>query len=182
MTQIHKLSVDPLTEEAFAPFGELLARKSREPELALAGLEGWVADFDTDASAQLLFFTTEYAEPRFSALERHLHVAQTVVPVVGAQLVAVAAPTDPADGEAIPRPGEVSAFLAEEGAGYVMKTGTWHAVGRFPLRPPRADFIMLTDEATSAELTGEQSTWRRTQWVDYEERFDTVFEFDTVGL
>ncbi len=182
MTEVHTLNVTQLTEESFAPFGELLTRKQREPDMAIAGLEGWVADFHTDASAQLLFFSAAYAEPRFSTLERHLHVAQTVIPVMGAQLVAVAAPTDPADAGDIPAAGEVSAFLAEEGAGYVMKAGTWHAVGRFALRPPGADFIMLTDDATSTELMGEPASWRRTQWVDYEERLNTVFEFDTAGL
>ncbi len=182
MADVHKLAVQPLTEEAFAPFGELLGRQQRDPDLALAGLQGWAAPFHADANAQLLFFTTDYSEPRFSAIERHHSVAQTVIPIVGAQLVAVGAPTDPDDPDAVPNAEDISAFLADVGAGYVMKAGTWHAVGRFPARPPRADFIMLTDEATSAELNGPQSEWRRTQWVDYEERFGTVFEFDTAGL
>ena len=183
MPRIQELSVNALTEEWFEPYGELLTAKQREPELALAGLKGWVADFHTDAAAQLLFFSTGYSEPRFSMLERHHNVAQTVIPITGAQLVAVAAPTDPTDAEAIPAADEIRAFLADEGAGYVMKAGTWHAVGRYPLRPPRAEFIMVSDHATSAELLEKpQSQWRRTQWVDYEDRFDTVFEFDTSGL
>lgn len=183
MPRVQQLKVDALTEESFAPYGEVLAVKGRDPDLAIAGLQGWIADFHTDANAQLLFFTTGYGDLRFSAMERHLNVSQTVIPVTGAQLVAVAAPTDPADAEAIPTAEEIRAFLADEGTGYVMKAGTWHAVGRFPLHPPRADFIMVTDDATSAELVEKpQSEWRRTQWVDYEERFDTVFEFDAGDL
>lgn len=183
MPSVQKLTVEALTEEAFEPFGEVLAVKRREPDLAIAGLQGWIADFQTDAAAQLLFFTTGYGGLRFGTMERHFHITQTVIPVVGAQLVAVAAPTDPEDVDAIPNADEVRAFVAEEGAGYVMKAGTWHAVGRFPLRPPRADFIMVTDDATSTELIEKpQPEWGRTQWVDYKERFGTVFEFDTSGL
>lgn len=180
MPRVQQLKVEALTEESFEPYGEVLAAKGRDPDLAIAGLKGWIAGFHTDANAQLLFLTTDYGGLRFNAMERHVGVAQTVIPVSGAQLVAVAAPTDPTDAEAIPAEHEIRAFLADEGNGYVMKPGTWHAVGRFPLGPPGADFIMVTDDATSAELVEKPlSEWRRTQWVDYEERFDTVFEFDT---
>lgn len=178
MPHVHPLRVEPLTEDAFAPYGELLAERSRDPDLSIAGLRGWTAAFEADASTQLLFFTTDYKEPRFVAMERHLHVAQAVIPVRGAQLVAVAAPTGPGDTDALPSPGDVRAFLAGEGQGYVMKPGTWHAVGRFPLSPPAADFVMITDVATSAELVERPpAEWRRTQLVDFEQRFDTVFEF-----
>jgi ureidoglycolate hydrolase len=182
VTDVHTLSVSELTEEAFAPFGELLVAKEREPDLAIAGLEGWVADFHTDAATQLLYFSAAHVEPRFTTLERHMHVAQTVIPVKGTQLVAVAAPTDPTDADDIPPPEAVSAFLAEEGVGYVMKPGTWHPVGRVARSPPGVEFVMISDHATSAELMGDQAGWCRTQWVDYEERIGTVFEFDTTGL
>jgi ureidoglycolate hydrolase len=91
-------------------------------------------------------------------------------------VVAVAAPTE---GERLPEPDEVRAFLLDGSAGYILKRGTWHSLDRFPLRPPSAEIVIITARETQRELeTLPPEQWRLTQQVDYEAAFGVTFELE----
>ena len=107
---------------------------------------------------------------RFRLLERHFAVTQAFIPLEGSPaVVAVAAPTDIEDPDAIPRPEDVRAFLIDPGKGYAYKTGTWHSLDRYLLRPPGASFVILNVDPNP------------TQFVDYAERFGVEFEVGRGG-
>ena len=46
MQTVHELQIEPLTEEAFAPFGQIISTKERAPDFRTeSGTEGWAVDF-----------------------------------------------------------------------------------------------------------------------------------------
>jgi hypothetical protein len=85
-------------------------------------------------------------------MERHFHVSQAFIPL-GGQRAAVAVAPPSADPDGVPRLDAIRAFLLDGSKGYVLHQGTWHSLDRFPLHPPDARFVMLTDHETQADLT-----------------------------
>lgn len=175
--RIVRLKVEALTAGAFAPFGELLAPGEREPDFSGINSVGWRSMFMSDSAAEVMFYRSRFAGLRFHMLERHHHVTQTFVPLGNTRsVIAVAAPTAP---DEVPSPGDLRAFLLDGTAGYVLRAGTWHALDRFPLSEDLADVVIITDRATQDELEGNPNgPWRRTEAVNYAERFGVEFEFD----
>src|SRR5262245_46379110 len=71
---VHELRVEPLTEEAFAPFGQVISAKARTPDFKTdSGTEGWAVDFRSGRPLVMLLRTV-YQGLRFTKLERHLNV------------------------------------------------------------------------------------------------------------
>ncbi|MBI3967164.1 MAG: ureidoglycolate lyase [Chloroflexi bacterium] len=178
--RVHRLKVELLTEEAFAPFGEVLEPKNRPPDYKSSATDAWIPNFQTDGTTQMMVMTTFYEPLRFTMLERHLFVTQTFLPTVGApSVVVVGAPTDPTDRHAAPLPEELRAFLLDGTKGYLMLRGTWHSMSRFPLYPPSSGFVIITDEETTEELrTVPAEERRRTHQVDYAEKHGITFELE----
>lgn len=169
------IDVETLTEEAFRPFGELLAPADRPPDFTGINSVGWRARFESDSPAEVMFYRSSPASLRFSMLERHHHVTQSFIPLGHvSSIIAVAAPTGP---DEAPEPEAVRAFLLDGSAGYVLNAGIWHALDRYPLGQEPADVVIITDRATQHELeTNRPGPWGRTEAVDYAERFGVSFE------
>jgi ureidoglycolate hydrolase len=176
-----------LSDAAFAPFGQIVGAGERPASFEAAHLWNWRIGFEADGPTEVLLIRYKYQEPAFRHLERHFHVTQGFVPLGGvASIMVVAAPTDPDDMDAIPAAESVRAFLMDGGAGVVLHRGTWHALSRFPVRPPHVDVAFLTDRATQADIeaSGKAGTSPvRTQIVDYAARFGVSFRVtDPAGL
>ena len=46
MRTVHELRIEPLTQEAFEPFGQIISAKARPPDFRTeSGTEGWAVDF-----------------------------------------------------------------------------------------------------------------------------------------
>src|SRR2546427_5207951 len=90
--EIWQVAVEPLTEEEFAPFGELLSPKSRPADFQGVGTDGWVVGFETSGRTQIMVLRTDYQGLGFTMLERHLNVTQTFVPLDGPPSVVALAP------------------------------------------------------------------------------------------
>ena len=158
---IHRLPIEPMTAEAFAPFGELIEPRSRPAD----GRRFFPIDFRIEGRTTVDVIWQPIEERRFRLLERHFAVTQAFIPLEGAPaVVAVAAPTNLDDPEAIPRPEDVRAFRIEPGKGYAYRTGTWHSLDRYLLEPPGASFVILNVDPNP------------TQVVDYAKRFGVEFE------
>jgi ureidoglycolate hydrolase len=177
--EVVTIKVQPMTEESFRPFGELLSAKARPPDFRGITSDGWKTAFESDGATSLMLLRSRYEGFRFTRLERHFGVTQTFIPVGQVPaVVAVAAPTDPYDKEAIPALQEVRGFLIDGTVGYVLKRGTWHSLDRYPLAPPGSEIVIITSRETQVELeTVDPAGWRLTQAVDYAERFGVTFEF-----
>jgi ureidoglycolate lyase len=169
-----------MAPEAFARFGEVMQMtdQHRPPDFEGVGTHAWIPDYEEGGQTQLMAINSWYQGLHFTRLERHFDVTQTFVALgPSASAVAVAAPTDPNDPDAIPSPDDVRAFLIDKPMGYILKRGTWHSLDRYPLYPPEANFVIVTTKETTDELKNvEQANWRLTQDVDYAERFDASFE------
>lgn len=177
MPSVHDLRIEPLTEQAFAPFGQIISLKDRMPDFRTAsGTEGWQVDFRSGRPL-LMVLRTPYQPWRFSKLERHFELTQTFLPLGGSPAAVVVAPPS-SDRTAIPDPSEVRAFLLDGTMGYVLAAGTWHSLDRYPLYPPDTRWVIITDHETQQDLlTAYSGTggWALTQEADYQMRCDLTF-------
>ena len=185
MTRVHKLEIEPMTEETFSPFGYVLDPKDRPQDHRIIS----PVDFKADGQGTLGVIWQPYRgvkrrvggrreapdgsvdvkwHPfqglRFSQLERHFAVTQSFIQMSGAPaVVAVSEPTDMDDPMAAPDPEEVRAFLIDPSKGYVLKRGTWHSLNRYILAPPGATFAILNSNPNP------------TQIVDYGESYGLTY-------
>jgi ureidoglycolate lyase len=179
MPRIVDVKVEPLTEEAFEPFGAVVGASDRPPALEIDTMQTWKAPFEVDGA--LAMINCRYArEPiAWSRMERHLAVTQAFLPLAGVgSIMVVAPPTDTTRRDAVPPPEAVRAFDMTGEVGIVLWRGTWHALRRFPVGAPHADFVLLTGRETQAELESEAAGGplpALTHDVDYQHLFDVSF-------
>ena len=136
MNSAREIVAEPLTREAFAPFGEVIdtngaasfpinqGRTERFHALATVELLG------DDPRAILSIFRGQPLEPlTITLMERHPLGSQAFVPLNNQSFLAVVAPPGDFDETAI------RVFLARGDQGLSYRAGTWHA----PLLPLDAD-------------------------------------------
>lgn len=130
------LSVQPMTREAFAPYGELIGERG--------GVE-----LDLDGGAASVVAQTVESRPLvFDFLGRHQRTEQVFAPLGGTKsILAVAAPS--AENPAVPDLRRMAAFLVDGTSAYKLHRGTWHT-SAFPLGE-RATFLVLDREGTLEE-------------------------------
>lgn len=178
MSLVHQVKIEPLTDEAFAPFGEVISAKERPPDFETgSGTQGWAVDFSSGRPL-IMLLKTRFQGLRFSKLERHFNVTQTFLPLGGSPAVVAVAPPS-TDRTAIPAPAAVRAFLLDGAQGYVLGHGTWHSLDRFPLYPPDTRWVIITDRETQEDLLAAyrgQGGWALTQEADYAATLGLAFE------
>ncbi len=177
---VKRIVVEPMTEEAFRPFGQLIGERPAAPDFrGEKGTLGWSVDW-RGGRAKISYLRTPYQGLAFRKLERHLELTQAFVPMGGAPaVVAVAAPTDPRDREAVPDPTTVRAFLLDGRVGYSLHAGTWHSLDRFAVAPPDTRWVIITDHETADDLEAAyagRGGFALTQEVDFAARCGTTFE------
>lgn len=130
------LTVQPMSEEAFAPYGELLNTR------------GNVA-VDLDGEELNVVAQTVEARPfKFDFLGRHQRSEQVFAPLGGSKsIIAVAPPSE--NGTAVPNVERLAAFLVDGQCAFKLHRGTWHA-SAFPLNGS-ATFLVLDREGTLEE-------------------------------
>jgi ureidoglycolate hydrolase len=152
MSEVIEIRVEPLSPEAFAPFGQLICARSDEPPVfeAPQHLRSWRQEFEVEGPTELMYIHYLHRPIQFSTLERHFQVTQTFVALGGAASVMVVAP--PSGRDSVPEPGELRTFFVPGTVGLMLWRGTWHALTRFPATPGGAGFAFLTDANTQREL------------------------------
>jgi ureidoglycolate lyase len=124
------LTVEPLTREAFAPFGDVIEADEQRTNFLIN--DGNAKRFDdlaeVDASTDngrpciSIVRVKPYALPLpILMLERHLLGSQAFVPLAGKSFLVVVAP-----GIDTPSSDEMRCFLAVNGQGVNYRRGTWH--------------------------------------------------------
>ncbi|WP_108816202.1 ureidoglycolate lyase [Loktanella sp. Alg231-35] len=126
MTQV--LHLEPLTQEVFAPFGDVLEVAGDPDKIINQGLCGRYHDraqIDiVDGTAGISLFK---AEPRqfpitLDMVERHPEGSQAFLPMSFDPFIVVVAPG------AADQPGQPRAFITAPGQGINFARGTWHGV------------------------------------------------------
>lgn len=130
------LTVQPLTREAFASYGEVISERG---DVHL--------DFD-GGSVNAAVQTVEARPLSFDFLGRHERTEQVFSPL-GTQrsIIAVAPPSNGAS--AVPDAQQMAAFLVDGSCAFKLHRGTWHT-SAFPLAD-RASFLVLDRAATLEE-------------------------------
>lgn len=133
MTQI--LHTEPLTNPAFAPFGDVLDTAGPPDRIINAGFcqrfhDRARLDFgDGRAGISLFNATPRHLPYRFSLIERHPEGSQAFLSMTEAPFLVIVAP----DLGGVP--GQPRAFLTAPGQAINLARGTWHGV-LTPLQAP----------------------------------------------
>ena len=146
-----QISTEPLTPEAFAPFGAVLAATGAPDRIINAGMCGRFhdrarLDFGPEGRAGVSIFK---AIPRalpyvFDLLERHPEGSQCFVPMTADPFLVIVAP------DAGGKPGQPRAFLTDGAQAINFHRGTWHGV-LTPLAEPGL-FAVVDRIGTTANL------------------------------
>ena len=117
-----RLILEPLTAEAFAPFGEVLACPA---EPGRVYIEAALANRRAQAKPSLSFSTKEPATLPLASttMERHLHSSQSFVPMDAGRWLVLVAPHG-ADGG--PDMSRARAFAAAPEQGVTYGANVWH--------------------------------------------------------
>lgn len=131
-----EIRIEPLTTEAFVPFGNVLDASGQPDTLINEGLCGRYHDraqleFGEQGRGGISIFD---AAPRklpytLALMERHPSGSQTFLPMTAHPFLVIVAP------DAGDRPGRPRAFLTSPYQGVNFFAGTWHGV-LTPLHPP----------------------------------------------
>lgn len=183
MIETRTLSVEPFTEESFAPFGVVVGPRAAPAPFKGNASEGWPLEFAAEGGAQLMYSRFHHQTMRFSLLERHFGVTQGFVPLSGTPLVMVVAPPTARSGPgAAPAPDSLRAFLLDGSRGLLMHEGTWHTLDRYPVRPPYVDVLFLTARATHDELMREQAGGPKPRLTELHDFAAQGIEFEVTGV
>jgi ureidoglycolate lyase len=155
-TEVVTITAEPITPEAFAPFGTVLSAEGQERlPIDLYGDRVNVfrpAPLDADPTQPMEWLYTEnrIREFRVLFLERHMQLAQAFIPMGGDPIIScVAAPDCRLENE-IPAFDEVRAFIIPGGIGAQIHRGTWHEPP-FPL-VDRSYTLITSHQALTAGL------------------------------
>lgn len=140
------IKIEPLTAEAFAPFGLVLQpHKIPSFDLPTKSLHRFPWSCDAPVIVQLLSFKRQPL--KVGKIEKHMHVTESRMHIGGSPtVIVVGAPSD-----AVPQPSDLRAFRID-GQGVMFHAGTWHAIDAYPLGEEPGLFLFLSDKATQSEL------------------------------
>ncbi|MGJ8590468.1 MAG: ureidoglycolate lyase [Yoonia sp.] len=123
------IKVEPLTADAFAPFGDVVDASGSPDKMINGGLCGRhhdlaKLDFGTDGRAGISVFNAQARSLPYTLdlLERHPEGSQAFIPMTAAPFLVIAAP----DNDGIP--GTPRAFMTAPHQGINFARGTWHGV------------------------------------------------------
>ena len=127
-----QLSAEPLTDEAFAPFGAVL--RATPDGGPFSDAEGRL---DLSAGTPRFYLMQLADKPaRFAGITRHRQVTQCLSAVGGGSWLIAVAPPD-----VVPTPADVRAFVVPGDVALLLGKGTWHAGPFFD--PPEMSFVNL---------------------------------------
>lgn len=130
------LTVQPMTAETFAPYGEIIGERG-DVEVDLDG-----------GHANLVAQTVEARPLAFDFLGRHQRTEQVFVPLGGSMSIIALAPPS-SENPDVPDIKQLAAFLIDGSSAFKLHRGTWHA-SAFPLAD-RSSFLVLDRAGTLEE-------------------------------
>jgi ureidoglycolate lyase len=140
-----RLPVEPLTAEAFAPYGRVVERPERPEDAAGPGWRWWAETAYLSGDGRPFgvgYLALWPADGTFDWAERHLRTQEAVFATSADLLVYVAPADHPEDPGRLPAPDRFRVFRVPPGSGVVMDRAVWHGA---PLAesPTRALVLIL---------------------------------------
>jgi len=141
------LLVQPLTQQAFAPYGDVLGGEVASGLFINGGTSEKIALADPaltgqDGAPSLNLYRARANPLPFVAveLERHCIGSQSFIPLAGVPFVVIVALGDPSTGGKTPLESSIAAFWIDGSCGVTFKPATWH----HPLLSQRdGDYVVL---------------------------------------
>ena len=132
------IAVEPLTREAFAPYGRVVSLPGRPRDAEGPGWRWWAEEAYLSGDGRpwgVGYLDLQLAEWRFDWAERHMRTQEAVF-ATSADLLAYVAPADhPEEPRRLPPFEAFRVFRVPPGSGVVMDRGVWHGA---PLAADRA--------------------------------------------
>ena len=141
---------EPLTSDAFAPFGRAVDTPAREPDATGDPWRWWAETALLDAGDRRYgvgYLEIEPGRAAFDWAERHLRTEELVIPVRGELLLYVGPP----DQGSKPARERFRVFRMAPGQAAVMRRGVWHGAPLAADGPATA--LVLLQERTGREDT-----------------------------
>lgn len=145
-----RLIPEPLTREAFAPFGEVIDTSRCEPILINEGLtERYHALAHVDLGGGRAVLSVFRTRPKplpmvVEGLERHPLGSQAFVPLGRTPFLALVAASD-----GPPDPQDLRLFISDSSQGVNYRRGVWH---HYHLTLAKGDFLVVDREGEGANL------------------------------
>jgi ureidoglycolate lyase len=141
------LKVEPLTKEAFAPFGVILSAQGRNRlPINTYGdkLDLYRETFETDQPIEWFIAHFRSRDPNPLFLERHHLLTQTFIPLGGKAFVSVVAAKDAPLIDGMPKLEAIKAFVVPGDTAIQLHRSTWHE-NPFPLESEQT--LLVTSHA-----------------------------------
>jgi ureidoglycolate hydrolase len=129
MTRMAPLPVEPLTPQAFAPYGRVIGRPNRSPDATGPGWSWWAETTLLGGDGRpygVGYLDVEPAEPSFDWAERHMRTLEAVLATTRDLLVYVGPAEHPGEPLRLPDMSRFRVFRVPAGSGVVMDRGVWH--------------------------------------------------------
>ena len=140
-----QIEVQPLTDESFAPYGQLIRRAPVGAPLAdNDDLTYWekLVEFEPGIPRTVGLLREKRRDMRLTRMERHTKAMEWFVPIEGRCVACFAKFRDPDDPEERPAASEVVAFVMDDVAGFVVSRGAWHWPA-FPITETATQLVNL---------------------------------------
>lgn len=139
------ITVQPLTEAAFAPYGQLVRRRPDAAPLAdNDDLVYWekVVEFEPGVPRTIGLLTEKRRPMVLTKMERHTRALEWFVPIAGECVACFARFRNPDDPDETPDASQVVAFRMDGIAGFVVSRGAWHWPA-FPITETATQLVNL---------------------------------------
>ena len=183
--KIVDVPLQPMTAEAFAPYGRLIESRPVEGHGAEGKFRMTGLPFTVDGTPDLRIAHYPAQDMYWSKFERHLTMTETRIALGRAVVLIVAGDTPLDERCTLPDVRSVKALLMRGDQGIVFRRGAWHGLDCYPVNTRHADFAFLTEREAEDELVdlGNVDTLRRSHIVDFAETRNIVFRAsDPCGL
>lgn len=146
-----KRDVEPLTEEAFAPFGTVLSQPAADSAADGSGWHWWgeVAALPNDGRRWAFgYLALEPAPLTIDWAEHHLRSPEVVL-ASGSEIAVYVAPRGPSQSPPLE---ELRVFAVPPGCGVVLDPGVWHGAP-LALAGPTSAFVLLLEGTGRDDVT-----------------------------
>ena len=145
--------VQPMTAEAYAPYGLLLDKPERPSDIQQRSLDYWHALAEARFPVRPVWGWLETRRRPFvlAELERHNRSDEVFIATGGTAVMPFALGGRVDDRSAQPDPATLSFFIVNAGQSFLVPKGTWHAPG-FPLSAAAQYLILLEAFIPSSDI------------------------------